>query len=122
MLVTYSIGTYGWAGIWTLIGGGNGWTAMPHDFRGYNKIKFALKARSAAERPTDVKVEIQYTGGAITPRATIPTDDLNWKNLEVSFASLTDAQKQTIKQINFVFDTGTRNGAIYIDDVRFTQT
>lgn len=130
-----------WAGQYMIFGGGaTGWVAVPHNFSAFNFISFYVKARSPAENPLIMKIELSdsdsskyYILGGITT---------SWQFVKIPFTSITSdgsakgtvLDKTTIKQLSFVFEkwriyyawnmsaSAAYAGAVYIDDIQFTKT
>ena len=142
MKLTYNVSAGGsWAANWILFGGGNtdntvehpekgGWIAVPHDFTNYTYLQFRLKARSDAENPKIMKVEV--ANGANTAYGRIISITSGWQVYRLNLSLATDLyplpDKSSIKKLTFTFEQsqisgegGIATGTVLIDSVEFVQ-
>ncbi len=124
MKLTYNV-TSGWSYVFILFGGGSdGWTALPQNLSAFNYLNIRIRARSEAENPKYLKLEIaDGTGAKFVVLEGITT---SWQYWHVPLSEFTGLDKSTIKQITFVFEDwrissagGSKSGVIYIDSVQF---
>lgn len=136
--LTYNVApANAYAGAYLIFGGGNtndqstqpirgGWIAIPHDFSAYSWLIFKIKAKSEAENPKGIKVQIVDN---ISTKDTLISgiSGTTWKTYGVPLST----GKSSIKQVNFVLDdwwiadaanNGSKTGTIYIDSVEFRKT
>ncbi len=121
-----------WSGHFMIFGGGDdGATPIAHDFRAFRYLRFAVKARSAAENPKTFKVEI--IDGTATTKGYIVTGILasDWINVSIDMTAAdmngNYLTRASMKQVNIIYEkwriqaaNGKYNGpgAVYIDDMR----
>lgn len=119
--------SFSWQGHWLVLGGGaSGFTAVPVNAFNYRYFRFYARARSAGENPGSFKLEIESPGRrAIIILTGLTTSflpyvvDLN----NPSVASQVD--KTSIQQINIVYENTravNKIGAVYFDDIEFSET
>jgi len=138
MLSEYNVASGdGWAGHYLLFGGGSsGWTTVAHNFSGLNYLSFYVKARTAAENPKVFKIEMIDNYG--TRYYVVTGISTGWQFIKIPLSSITSdgttggtvLDKTSIKQMNFTYEKwrieyasgqSSGNGAVYIDDIRFTK-
>ena len=124
--LTYNItpaGSYSY--VFVLFGGGDtGWVSIPQNFSAFNYLTIRIRARSEAENPKYLKLEIADGTGA--KPAVLTGITTGWQYYQVPLSAFTGLDKSTIKQITFVFDPtwinaggGSKSGIIYVDYVQF---
>ncbi len=124
--LTYNItpaGSYSY--VFVLFGGGDtGWVSIPQNFSAFNYLTIRIRARSEAENPKYLKIEVVDGGG--TKTAVLTGITTGWQYYQVPLSAFTGLDKSTIKQITFVFDPGwinagggSKSGIIYVDYVQF---
>lgn len=103
----------------------SGWIALPHDFSAYTKLTLRVKAKSGAENPKQIKIELVDNGAA---RAVIidQISGTDWQIYEVPLSAFASLDKTSIKQLTFVFEGwrinsagGSKRGVVFIDSVQF---
>lgn len=114
--------TTGWAGIWSIFGGGAaGVTAIPHDFSAYDQLVFWAKAESTDKNPQQIKLELADTDG--NHSFSVSGITASW---QIFLAPLGidgfNLDKSSIKQMNIVYESGpvaNTIGAVYFDEFEF---
>jgi len=125
----YNVTTPGsWGGQFIIFGGGDdGWTEIPHNFSAYNYISICVKAKSAAENPKELKVEVVDGTNRPFP-ARVVNIATTWQRFIIPLSYLVDAglNKATIKKMTLVYEEtrirsagGSKVGVLYIDNLRF---
>jgi len=124
LLSEYDV-TSGWAGVFKIFGGGgDGWTAIQHNFSAYDKLTLWVKAKSETENPKKVKIELgdRYCNYNRFNRIDNITTD--WQKFSLLLTDFPSLDKESIKHINFVYENSQvvhRIGGVYIDDVQFEK-
>lgn len=138
MMSQYTVIYPGWAGHSFIFGGGNadyalgsvthpekmGWVAVPHDFTGFNSLKFSVRSLATGQNPVMLRIELVDNGGTRFVRKSAVTD--SWQPWTIDLTEFSDLNKTSIKQMNIVYEDWSIEGAggnwvggIYIDDIRF---
>lgn len=129
----------GFAGQAFIFGGGNsddalgsvthsdkmGWIAIPHNFTGFNSLKFSVRSLASGQNPVVLKIELVDNGGTRFARISSVTN--SWQSWAIDLnTQFPDLNKTSIKQMNIVYEDwvissfrGNKVGGIYIDDIRF---
>jgi len=125
---SYNVTSDAWGGQFIIFGGGeDGWTEIPHNLSDYNYLSMYVKAKTDAENPKKVKIEIIDSSG--TPywvRLTnIPT---NWYQYTIPLDLFVGLNKTTIKKMTIVYEQaiidaagGSKKGVLYIDNIQFKK-
>lgn len=111
--------------VFTLFGGGDtGWVAVPQNFSAFNYLTIRIRARTEAENPKYLKIEL--VDGAGSKSAVLTGITTGWQYYQAPLSAFTGLDKSTIKQITFVFDPvwidsagGSKSGVIFVDYVQF---
>ncbi len=128
---TYDVTSDSWGGQFIIFGGGeDGWTEIPHDFSDYNYVIVCIKAKSAAENPRMLKVEM-------VDRTSPPYPDLHltittgWYRYAIPLSAFSGLNKKNLRKMTFVYERdgkagidaagGSRTGVLYIDDIQFEK-
>lgn len=124
--LTYNVAPAGsYSYVFTLFGGGDtGWVAIPQNLSAFNYLTIRIRAKTEAENPKYLKLEI--VDGTGTRSAVLTGITTGWQYYHVPLSAFTGLDKSTIKQITFVFDYwwidsagGSKAGIIYVDYVQF---
>ncbi len=101
-----------------------GWIAVPHDFTGFNSLKFSVRSLATGQNPVILKIELVDNGGTRFVRKASVTD--SWQPWTIDLTEFSGLDKASIKQMNIVYEDwviagagGNQVGGIYIDDIRF---
>jgi hypothetical protein len=116
-----------WGGQFIIFGGGaDGWTEIPHNFSDYNYLSLYVKAKSEAENPKKVKIEI--IDNSATRSVTLTNITTSWKDYTIQLTSFSGLDKTTIRKMTIVYEQGvidtaggSRQGVLYIDNLQFEK-
>lgn len=124
---TYDVTSDSWGGQFMIFGGGvDGWTEIPHDFSAYDYVTLSVRAKSEAENPKEVKIEIVDNSNSYWMRLLEITP--SWQRYLIPLSLLVGQglDKSSIKKMCFVYERGridaaggNRQGVLYIDNLRF---
>lgn len=111
----------------------SGWIALPHNFSAYTKLTFRIRAKSEAENPKIIKIEL-LSGGGTSVVLINQISSTVWQGYALPLSGFVDPahlsvhnlDETSIKQLTFVFEDwrippegGSKAGVVFIDSIQF---
>ena len=126
---TYDVTSNSWGGQFIIFGGGeDGWTEIPHDFSDYNYVIVWIKAKSAAENPKILKVEMVDRATPPFLAVYLKKMTTSWQRYAIPLSAFAGLNKKNISKMTFVYEDwriqnegGSKTGVLYIDDLQFEK-
>ncbi len=99
LLSEYDV-TSGWSGVFKIFGGGgDGWTAIPHNFSAYDNLTLWIKAKSDGENPKEMKIELKDPDARYV-RINVTSQ---WQKISTSLTAF-GVNKINISSMNYIYE------------------